>query len=674
MNKLDQAMEDHKQGNWQLADKAYNEILLEEVDNSDVMYLLATSQMSQNKLDLSLSTINKAIELNNKAPAFLQLKGSILARQGNKEEAIKALASALKENPNLYQAHILAGHLYYEKGDKKQALKHFAMAKKISPELPEAQVNLAKIELDAGEIQKAIDILRTVEQKHPEQASVKMMMGQAFIENGAYSFAENYFQKVLAMHPDYQLAGLYLGIAKLNSGDEENAQKLITAFNQQYPNTKEGVAALGLLMFKNNRFRAAIEYLNNAIGQGLAPVSWQAALVESLARLGEYEKAIGFYERIARRFDDKNAEYRLAELFELDGKTGKAKKHYKKTDQSDSKYIASLLGLTRCYLLEEKFEKAEKKVKKVLEKNAKHAEAILLFLTSLLNQEKEKAALKVLESLEYSNYNDVYKKTFRIQHGLILDKQKKYKKAMKVFNDKSKKEEERKIQKLHPLSEEELKLVKSFETHIDDDKKDPVFVIGAQSTSINQFVTWLNKSKVTVLNDRLISLGRPDLLYGQQQVSVLKDLDDDKVRLERKLYFQKARVLMTALIENSLFVDCMYLNPLQMTLVKKFFPNAKIVLLSRKEGDIKLNQKVFGKEPIEAKDWEKHKNQVIAMDLNVLEVNVDKWEEGDKDTLKQLSVVFEKELTKDKNEKVKYWRKNMFTKNHWKNYKDELRN
>ena len=66
MNKIEQAMDDHKKGNWEQADKAYEEIIAEEPENADVIYLLAVSQMSQQKLEESLITIEKAIHIASK--------------------------------------------------------------------------------------------------------------------------------------------------------------------------------------------------------------------------------------------------------------------------------------------------------------------------------------------------------------------------------------------------------------------------------------------------------------------------------------------------------------------------------------------------------------------------------------------------------------------------------
>lgn len=671
MNKLEQAMEDQKRGNWEKADNAYLEIIQEEPQNADVYYFFATSLMSQNKLEEALKTIDQALELEQQAPSYSQIKGSILARMGKNDEALIELEKAIKGNPNLYQSYIVIGHIYYTKGNRAEAEKHFRLAIKIDSRHPEGQVNLARILLDDGEIDSAFNTLKSIEEEHPEQASIKMMIGQALIEKGAYNYAENYFQKVLAMHPDYDLAGLYLGITKLYIGDMKSAEKLITTFNKQYPNTREGLAAIGLINFRNNRFAVAAEFLKKSIGSGLSPLSWRTAFVESLARMGTLKPAIEFYKKFGEKLKEETVQFRLGELYELSSKTKKAKKQYKKIKTDSSKYIASLLGLARVYLLENKPEKAGECSKKVLDITRKHAEATLLFLNSLLFQDKKHKALEVLENLNYDDYNDVYKKTFKLQHGLLLDKLKEYDKAMGIFTDseKSKKEE---VQTIEKFSEKEINIINKFSSKIKKEIIDPVFVVGAQSTGINVFALWLNQQGVQVLNDRLVSLGRPDILYSFQEIEDIAKVDDEMVQLERELYQQKVKVYMGNIDENKLLADCMYINPNQMALIKKFFPQAQIVILKRDTDDIWLNQKVFGSEPIDSSEWSETVNQILSMGLNVSQIDFDLWQQNDTETLNKLSQIFNKELDHSKKTEQKYWRKTHFKKGHWKNYKKYL--
>lgn len=400
-------------------------------------------------------------------------------------------------------------------------------------------------------------------------------------------------------------------------------------------------------------------------------MSWKASFVESMARLGHYHSAIEFYKELEKTKKDKTAIYRLGELYELQGHSKKARKQYKQTEENDNKYIAALLGISRSYLAEEKFEKAEKAAKKVLKRNSKHAEATLLLLTSLLQQEKQEEALTILKEINYQNYNDVYKKAFRLQHGLILDKQEKYKKAMKVFKDPSKREKSE-IPVSIKLKEEEIAKIRDFKTTIEDTRKDPVFVIGSQATAINQFVIWLYKHKLMVLNDRLITAGRTDILHIFRDIDTLNEADDAMVRLERKIYHQKAKALTRNLEENIQLVDCMYINPAQAAIIKKFFPQASVILLNRSKKDLKLNENVFDQEPITADEWDEAKDQIKNMGLNLTVVNADKWMDNDKETLKKLSKIFDKELTPHEENNQNYWQKIYFPKGHWKNYKDYM--
>lgn len=669
MNKLEQAMDDHKKGNWDDADLAYEEIISEEPENSDVMYLLAISKMTQNKLEESLKIIEKAIELNTTAPSFLQLKGSILARLGRGEEAIETLEIALEENPNLYQSHISIGHLYYLKGESDKAEKHFKSALKIDEVKTEAQANLARLWIDEGKTENALGVLKEIEKKHPDQGSIKMLMAEAYFESGAYSFAENYYQKVLAMHPENDLAGLYLGIAKIKTGDMETAERLINAYNNQYENTREGTAALGLLMYEKNHVRVAAEQMRRALSVGVAPLSWKQVFVESMAKLGQPDAAIKFYTENKTSLIQKTRVYRLGELYELKGNTKKAKQKYKKIEEKNSKYIASLLGLVRCYLVENKFEKAEKKAKKILAIRPEHAEGTLLYLTSLLKQEKTEKVLVKLEEMNYEKYTDVYKKTFRLQHGLILDNLKKYEKAIKVFKDKSKQEQQQVINVEILTKEEQQKIKELVPAKPADELKEPVFVMGMQSTGINEFVNWLHKEGVTVLNDRLVSLGRPDVLYARQDVIKMTELEEAVVKNERYKYHTIANALTKGSPQNDLFVDCMYLNFNQLATIKKVFSQAKIVLLKRDEQDIELNQEIFGLEPVKSEQWNEMCEQINSMELNIIEIDIDKWLNNDKETHKILSELFETEFSNNKVLEQNYWRKSILPKGHWKNYK-----
>ena len=145
------------------------------------------------------------------------------------------------------------------------------------------------------------------------------------------------------------------------------------------------------------------------------------------------------------------------------------------------------------------------------------------------------------------------------------------------------------------------------------------------------------------------------------------------VRLERKVYHQKTKTLLgEAIEENTQIVDSMFINPYQLRIVKKFFPQAKIVLLTRNTADIWLNQQTFGKEPIDSKEWNEATNQIISMELNLIQIDLDDWLSNKKETIQELEKLFGTELKPYKSDKIKYWNQTLFPAGHWKNYKQFL--
>ncbi|MCF6288088.1 MAG: tetratricopeptide repeat protein [Proteobacteria bacterium] len=670
--KLAQAETFYKQEKFAETIQLYEEIIAQDPENIVVLYRLSTLQLSQNNLQEALKHIDKVIEVDSQNTDYLQIKGSILARLGQTKQALKLVKKAIKNNPNLYHAQMLAGHLYFDKGDKKAALKHYYMVEKISQHSPEAGVNIAKIHIYDGQSNKAMNELKALEAKFPEDLGIKMMLGQALLEQGAYSFAESYFNLVLSKNPNNDLAKLYLGIAKLNAKDFNHARTIITEFNQRYPNTKEGLAALGLLMHRTNNHKMAVEYFSKAITNMLVPIYWQATYVESLAKLGKYDQAIAFYTRLENKYKEKRAIFRLAELYELDGNTKKAKKQYKKTEQTEGQNLATSIGLTRIYQAEDNPHKAEKKIKTALQTHPHQAEAILLLIVSLLTQNKQQQALEVLEKIDYQRQDDFLKRGFRVQHGLILDDMGKYQEAMQVFADEKKQAQPTQLPKIEKLADTELKQLQSITKQPKDKLSDPTFIIGTDSTIFNSFLSWMHAQGVVVLNDRLVAPGRDDIFLTELSTTDILAMTPEDVALEREKYYLAAKALINSTEEGLIFADCLFINPPQLLRIKKFFPNAKVILLTRATADIWLHQKVFGQEPIASKDWNETINQIISMGLNLLQIDIDKWLNNDKQTLQELSTVFAQKLTKNKEKVPKYWRKWLFTQGHWKNYKEFL--
>ena len=667
MNTLEQAMKYYEKGEIKKVDEVFANILEKEPNNLEVLFMQAKLKLNQNKLDDALLAINKVLDVDKRNPNFYLIKGNILARMGKNNETIKTLKKGLKINPNMHRAYVLLGHLYYSQNERNKARLNFELAMKTVPEDPEAETNLAKIMLEEGNVEQAIKVLKVLERKHPEDISIQMIMGQAMLDNGAYNFAEKYFERILEKEPHYTLAMLYLGISYIYKGKFKQAEKEISLFNQEVPHHKDGIAAIGLYLFHTNKAGEAINYLRQATKGGICPNYWKQTLIEAYVVTGNFEPAINYYKT------QKNikSNFRLAEIYEIKQENTKAISFYKKVLDKNQNSIQVFIGLSRCYLLEGKYSKSKKYSKKGLELNPENPELVLLNINSLLYLEETKKALKKLEKVDYLKLDATFKNLYRITHGLILDNLKKYDKAFAVFTDKNKQNKTR-ITKINKITEQELKIVQNTKTEIVDSIKDPVFLMGNMSSLMPSFVKWLHENKVIILNDRLISKGREDVISDQGDISEFSAIDDNLVRIKRKQYKQKIKALLSLSIDDYNVVDCLFANPKTVAKIKKYFPKATILFLTRDTPDIWLNQRAFNEEQVDAINWNEVKNQILTMGLNVIEIETDKWIENEKETFDKITKVFDKKLPKYKETREPFWKKTYFKKGHWKNYKDYL--
>ncbi len=562
MRTLDQARELYNDGNFQEVDAIFEEILQQEPENSEVIFMLAKSQMNQNKLTEALQTIDRALALNSEDAEFSQIKGTVLTRLGKIDEAIEALKKSLQNNPNNYQSQNLMGHLNYQAGNRDEAFNHFNMALKIDADRVDAQINLIRIMMDEGDVERAIKKLGHMEKQFPNDPTVKMTMGQALIENQAYSFAEKYFEKVREILPEYSLARLYLGIAKLYNGDDPLAQKIIIGYNQKYPNIKEGLAAMGLMFFKQQHFKAAHDFLNAALKEGPAALSWRKVLAESKVALGQMDDAVEFYQDLTKKYNNPNHRLRLAELLEMNQSFELAMLHYGKIDKTDVKYVSALLGLARCHLRQEDYQNTEQVCKTLLELHQQSPEAMLLLVNALLFQDKTEEAIESLEKINYNKLNAMFKKTFRVLHAMVLDHEQRFEEAMSVFIDEGKMDKEN-IPALQGLSEQTVKNIQQCKTTIGENDAlqiNPVFVVGTPSTDIHDFCYWLSNNGITVLNDRLISQGREDVFSRQADIDIHLQRSETKIAAIRQTYGDNIKAILPE-HGNTPVVDCLYTNP-----------------------------------------------------------------------------------------------------------------
>ena len=112
--------------------------------------------------------LESAVGLKKDSAAAHATLGSLLAEVGNKQRALKHLATALKLKPSA-PVHFLMGGIYYSTGQHKRAIQHLKQATELDPEFGEAHYQLGLLCLEMNWLRKAQECFKTAQALNPRE-------------------------------------------------------------------------------------------------------------------------------------------------------------------------------------------------------------------------------------------------------------------------------------------------------------------------------------------------------------------------------------------------------------------------------------------------------------------------------------------------------------------------
>ncbi|MFC2948317.1 tetratricopeptide repeat protein [Virgibacillus sediminis] len=170
----------------------------------------------------------------------------------------------------------------------------------------EEKFTIAELYNQWGFLQEASEILNSLLQQYPEESDLKVMLADIYVEleddeaainllNEINEDDEAYVQTLIQLADLYQAQGLF----------EVAEQKLLTA-KQHEPNEPVVDLALAELLFSIGEYRKAITYYEKILPKTkeLANISINDRLAEAHAASGEYEEALQFYQDIESEHPD----------------------------------------------------------------------------------------------------------------------------------------------------------------------------------------------------------------------------------------------------------------------------------------------------------------------------------------------------------------------------------
>jgi predicted O-linked N-acetylglucosamine transferase (SPINDLY family) len=171
---FDLALQHHRAGRLQEAERLYRQILVQEPNHADAMCYLGLIFGQLGRYDIAASLIGNAINLRpNHAQSHYNLSVA-LAGQGRLDEASAACRQAIALRPDYAEAYNNLGNALHDKGELDEAVAAYRQAIALNPSFADAYHNLGNALRNKGELDGAI-------------ASYRQALGQGIDNAGVHS-------------------------------------------------------------------------------------------------------------------------------------------------------------------------------------------------------------------------------------------------------------------------------------------------------------------------------------------------------------------------------------------------------------------------------------------------------------------------------------------------------
>jgi tetratricopeptide (TPR) repeat protein len=226
-----------------------------------------------------------------------------LFQRGRHREALTALEAALRENPELAQAHLLKGLVLAHGADYEAAAESLDFATRLDGSVPDAWMGLAHVKFELERLPEALDAIDLSVRLDENNANARLLHGNILAAMERYPEAIAAYRQALKANPLLSVARYKLSHLLESSGDTDEAvHQAIVALrlNPVNPNTR---ITLGNLFRRLGRLNEAIEEYKAAAKLGqLAPQQalGYEKLGEILQETGETTGAIAMFQTAIR--------------------------------------------------------------------------------------------------------------------------------------------------------------------------------------------------------------------------------------------------------------------------------------------------------------------------------------------------------------------------------------
>lgn len=375
--------------------------------------LIGQARIKAGKRDLkgAMALLDSGLEKNPKLYEALQLKGVILAAEGNRNAAAEAYRKVIEIKPDYVPAHasLVAGFL--ESGNLDEASKQLETLKKVAPASPQTSYFQAQLFYRQKNFKAAQESVQQHLKSIPDSALGLQLAGAIEYELKSYSAAESNLLKALPKTPELGMARRILIATYLRSGQPAKALANLQPVIEKIDNDSGMLTLAGEVFMQNGDAEKAGDYFAKAAALDPENKGKQTSVALSHLAKGDTETAYRELERIAsvdtgitadmalissqlrrRQFDPalksidalekKQPDSLIAHQLRGTAMLGKrdlaaARASFEKALAKNPAYFPAAASLANLDLSEKKPDEAKKRFEAVLAKDASNLQAML---------------------------------------------------------------------------------------------------------------------------------------------------------------------------------------------------------------------------------------------------------------------------------------------------------
>jgi len=327
-----QALAFEHQGQWSEAAAAWRQVLTQRPKDAAACGHLGIALAHEGDYSGAAEAYRRALALNPRMTGLDLDLGLALFKQGKLQEAIAPLKRAAAAAPRSQQPRILLGMSYFGSAQYAAAVPYLRFALQQSPQNQELRSVLAQACLYARQFQCTLDQYKQIVAANPDSAPAHMLAGEADdgLNNTAAAVAE--FQAAEMVAPREPNVHFGLGYLFLKQHKFDAAAREFQLELDNDPNHAQALAWLGDTQMKLQQPAAAQATLQRAVQ---LPGAARMAFVDLgilLADAGRNdEAAANFQHAIQMDPSQVDAHWRLARLYQSEGKRAEAQAEFAKS-------------------------------------------------------------------------------------------------------------------------------------------------------------------------------------------------------------------------------------------------------------------------------------------------------------------------------------------------------